>query len=150
MTPIDPRVETIRLLTSIDASLKAIAAAVLHFNGQIGKNGSGATADDADLDSPKGDEVVKFQPRDWSGESFKGAKMSACPPEFLTMYADSCDYFAQKNDERGEKTDRGTPKSTFDRRTARRARGWAARLRGGWTPPQMDDQDTWKGDGGGF
>lgn len=135
MTQADPRVETIRLLTSIDASLKAIAAAVLHFNGQIGKNGA-STADDADLDSAKGDEVVKFSPRDWSGESFKGAKMSTCPPEFLTMYADACDYFAGKNDERGEKTDRGTPKSTFDRRTARRARGWAARIRGGWTPPE--------------
>jgi len=132
MSATDPRVETLRLLRSIDASLKAIVAA------SLGNRSAEVTASDSDLDSPKGDEVVKFSPRDWTGESFKGSRMSQCPPEFLDIYAETCLYFARKNDENGEKTDRGTPKSTFDKRTAARARGWAARLRNGYTSTEPE------------
>lgn len=33
------------------------------------------------------------------------------------------------------KADNGTLKSVYDKRSARRARGWAARKRNGWAPP---------------
>ena len=89
-------------------------------------------AQDADLDSQYGDEPVKFKPRDWSGEFTKGQKMSECAPELLDLLASSLDYFAEKN--AGQMTDNGQPKSMYDKRSARRARGWAARLRAGWKP----------------
>lgn len=98
-------------------------------------------ADDADLDSDYGDEPVKFKPRDWTGAFVKGQRMSESAPEFLDLLASSFAYFAQKNEESGAKADNGTPKAVYDRRSERRARGWAARLRGGWTPkaaPAMD------------
>ncbi len=89
----------------------------------------------SDLDSQYGDEVIKFDPRNWSGESCKGKRMSECSIEFLDMLADVYAYFAQKNDDDGAKTDAGKPKSMYDRRSERRARGWAARLRAGWKAP---------------
>jgi hypothetical protein len=139
--PTDPRVETIRLLASIDATLKAM---LLVLSGK--RNDAPATsdcdiADDADLDSQWGDEVVKFQPRDWTGANFKGAKMSSCPAEFLEQLANAFDYFAKKNDADKAMTDKGQPKSMYDRRSARRARGWAQRARNGETAPQAPAED---------
>jgi hypothetical protein len=118
------------LLRSIDASLKQlVAASVQHVAG-----GAGA-ASEADLSDPRADETVKLNPRDWTGDSFKGHSMSMCPPAFLEELAKAHDYFAKKNE--GKLTDKGKPKSDFERRSAGRARGWAARLRAGWRPPAI-------------
>lgn len=123
--------ETIALLKSIDASLRTLVAR----GGAAAPGGGGSdVADDRDLDSQYGDEQIKFSPRDYSGPSVKGLRMSECPPEALDLLATAYEFFAQKNDDNGEKTTQGKPKSTFDRRSARRARGWAKRLRGGWKP----------------
>jgi hypothetical protein len=142
----DPR--AIDLLASIDASLKklvAIAERRQSIRGG-GASSSPAIAPDRDLDSQYGDEEIKGKdPRDWSGESMKGRRMSECPPEYLDMIAERYDYFAQKNDAEGKKDDRGRPKSNYDRRSAARARGWAARLRAGWKPPAptpLDESDV--------
>jgi len=73
--------------------------------------------------------------------------MSDCPPAFLDMLADSMEYFAAKKDAAGEKDDRGRPKSFFDRKTASRARGWARRMRAGWTKP-VEEETSAAGDFG--
>jgi hypothetical protein len=88
-------------------------------------------ATDRDLDSRYGDEVVRLNPRDWTGPPFKGRRMSECPAAFLDMLADTYVYFARKNDEAGAVSDNGKKKSDFDRRTEGRARGWAKRIRKG-------------------
>ena len=103
-------------------------------NGSTPTGSPRVVATDADLDSQYGDEVVRFLPRDWSGQDFKGTRMSQCSPVFLDRLADSFAYFAQKNDTAGAKDDKGRPKSFYDRRSEGRARGWAARLRHGWKP----------------
>ncbi len=142
MMATDPRVETIRLLSSIDATMKAILLVLSETRGTTAAptGSDGDIADDVDLDSQWGDEVVKFHPRDWSGEHFKGSKMSSCSAEFLDMLADSFDYFAKKNDADKAMTDKGQPKSTYDRRSARRARGWAQRVRNGETAPRQPER----------
>lgn len=104
-------------------------------------------SDDADLDGQYGDEEIKFLPRDWSGEDYKGRRMSATSAPFLEQMAKAFDYFAEKNDANNEKTDKGVPKSTYARRSAMRARGWAKRLREGYVSraatasaiPESDD-----------
>lgn len=103
--------DALSVLRSIDATLKRAFP---------------APAQPARLDGPHGDPVVKFDPRDWSGDSCKGRHFSECPPLYLDLLATSFDYFAGKPDAK----DGGK----WDRLSAGRARGWAARLRSGWTP----------------
>ncbi len=147
----DFEAKAIALLTSIDASLKALVIAA---NRRAAANGP-AVADDRDLDSQYGDEQLKFTPRDWMGEPCKGKRMSDCSAEVLDLLASSFDYFAKKNDENGLKDDKGRPKSFYDKRSAARARGWAARMRSGWKRPapsksasfeDADDLASGKGD----
>lgn len=93
-------------------------------------------ASDRELDAQWGDPEVKLIPRDWTaGGVVKGQKFSRCPADFLELYAESMDYFAQKNDASNAKDAKGRPKSFYDRKNARYARGWARRLRSGWEPP---------------
>lgn len=123
MSAVDPRVETLRLLQSIDASLKQLVK-------QSGSNGA-AAAPDVDLDGPHGNPIVKAKdPRDWTGEPMKGRNFSECPPEYLDMLAERFDYFA------GNEPD--PKKAKYNRLDATRARGWAQRLRGGYVPPVGD------------
>lgn len=97
-------------------------------------------ADAAELDSPRGDEEVKFSPRGWTGDFTKGQRMSECSPEFLDQLAAAHDYFATKN--AADPT-----KAGYEVRSARRARGWSARLRAGWKPktvePMTSDSMNW-------
>lgn len=129
--------DVLATLQSIDSSLKALVA---HLGaGARPATGQGpalvipAIAPDHDLDSKWGDEKIKFNPRDWTGDSQVGFLMHECQPEFLDMLASAHDFFANKN--QGVMTDKGQPKSMYDQRTASRARGWAARKRAGWQPP---------------
>jgi hypothetical protein len=127
----DPRLETLRLLQSIDATLKQLLARF-----PAPTTAADPAMTDAELDQPFSDELIRMIPRDYAaGDVVKGTKMSLCPPAFLEQYAQAHDYFAQKNDADGVKAKDDKPKSVYDRRTARRARAWATRLRGGWTPP---------------
>lgn len=114
----------IALLESIDRSLKQLLAR---------QQGSApqAVASDRDLDSKWGDPELKFNPRDWTGASFKGRKFSECPPELLDRVAETFDYFARKAEEKNERTDKGKPVADYKRADAARARGWAKRMRDG-------------------
>ena len=97
---------------------------------------SGAAASDRELDGQYGDPDVRFVPRSWTdGGVVKGQRFSRCPPEFLDVLAESYDFFAEKNDAAGAKAGNGKPKSMYDRQSAKLARGWARRIRAGWTPP---------------
>jgi hypothetical protein len=85
-------------------------------------------ASDADLDGPHGDPVVKFLPRDWTGDDFRQQTFSQCTPTFLDALANAYDYFAAK------KKAENDPKAKWEDLSAARARGWSARLKAGWKP----------------
>lgn len=145
--------ESLSLLRSIDASLKALVARQAPATGAP-TPGPGV-ASDRDLDGPYGDPEVKAKdPRDWTGAPMKGRKFSECPAEYLDMLAERFDYFADQADANGEKLDNGKPASHYKRLDAARARGWAARIRGGkvaapaatpaWADPNpTDDSIPW-------
>ena len=130
----------ITLLTEIRDELRLIRA---------GKKAP-VVADDAELDSDYGDEIIKFEPKNWTGDLMTGKKMSETTPEFLDRLASSFDFFAGKNKASGEKANNGTPKHVYDERSAARARGWAARLRNGWTRPAPAQQTPAEAEAAGF
>ena len=82
-------------------------------------------ASDADLDGPHGDPVVKFLPRDWTGDDFRQQTFSQCTPTFLDALANAYEYFAAK------KKAENDPKAKWEDLSAARARGWSKRLRSG-------------------
>jgi len=92
-----------------------------------GGGGGAEIADDNDLDSQWGNPVVRKNPKDWTGESCEGLKYSDCPPAFLEMLAGLLDWQARKSDEKNELTANGKPRSSFLKKDAARARGWARR-----------------------
>lgn len=106
-------------------------------------------ASDADLDGQYGDEEVKKNPKRWTGESFIGRRMSECSPEFLDSLAGHFDYKAEREAEdaanaEDEETANAKKKyAGYSRRSAARARGWAARLRAGWKPPAPPADSGW-------
>ncbi len=72
------------------------------------------------------DDEVKLDVKAWRGESMKGKKMSACPPEFLLMLAGTLSYFASKEQAEG-KLFNGKPSWIGAAKRAARARKWALR-----------------------
>jgi hypothetical protein len=89
-------------------------------------------ATDRELDDPKwGNPQVKRHPPRWNGAPCVGRTYSECSPEFLDELASFLDWRADK--EEGE-PDR-KKYARYSRADARRARGWAARIRSGWQPP---------------
>lgn len=143
MSATNPAAETLRLLASIDASLKTIARALV-------KSEPAEIADDRELDSQRGDPEVKFMPRDWTGPDYKGRHLSECPPDLLDMLATTFDYFARKAEESGKVTSTGKPVAPYERKNAARARGWAKRHRErGFKPtPEPHFAGVTEGDGG--
>lgn len=118
----DPREAVLAKLTSIDVTLKAILLVLSE------KRNDAPAMPDALLAGPYGDPEVKAKdPRDWSGDSMKGRRFSECPPEYLDLLAKRYDYFAS--------TEEDAKKAGYNRKDGQRARGWAQRLRSGWTPP---------------
>ena len=133
-----PDAEILVVLKSIDQSLRTLVViaqrkAEDRVKAAQSKPGE-PVASDADLDSKYGNGPVKFDPRDWSGESCKGLPYSDCPPEFLDLMAETQDYFAQRAEESKEVTSNGNPVAPFKRKEAARCRGWAARIRAGRKP----------------
>jgi hypothetical protein len=123
----DVQLEQLKMLRSIDATLKQMQAA----RKSAPASGGAAVAPASDLDSQYGDPEIRFNPRDWSGDSMKGRKMSACPAEFLDMYAEAKDYFAGKERAENKLTSSGKPAFEYSLKDAARARGWSARIRAG-------------------
>lgn len=123
--------ESLALLRSIDASLKALVSR--QGAPQAAPAGAPAIASDRDLDGPYGDPEIKAKdPRDWTGEPMLGRKFSECPAEYLDMLAERFDYFAEKN---AAGTEDEQKKARYQRLDAARARGWADRVRAGKVKP---------------
>ncbi len=141
-----PTDEMIVCLHSIEATLKellALSKTKLAAAPPPAQQEWHSQASDQDLDSQYGDELVKFKPRGWTGDFVKDTPMSQCQPAFLDLLAEAHDYFAKKHIEAGD-----DKKAGYEQRSARRARGWAARLRIPWTPPALatlasKDDITW-------
>ena len=132
--------EAIDLLTSIDRTLKILVGLVSPLVQQAKAAAPKSVASDRDLDSKYGDPLLKFQPRDWAGPSFKGRPFSACPPDLLEMVAETLDYFAGQAEAKNELTNTGKPVAPYKRADAARARGWAKRIREGRAPgPRADE-----------
>ncbi|MFO0603260.1 MAG: hypothetical protein U0324_08805 [Polyangiales bacterium] len=133
MSSIEDRLDRIeRKLDALMAAMKGGAA-----NGRpaaAAQSNGGGQEIDADIDGPRGDPEVRFVPKRWSGQDYKGQKFSSCEPEFLDMLADAYEWFAQRDDESNAVDKNGTPKSRWSRLDAARARAWSARLRGGAAP----------------
>lgn len=144
--------DALRVLQSIDATLKAMLALAQQRTAQARATAPKPVATDRDLDGKYGDPEIKFNPRDWTGPSCKGRRMSECPPEFLDMVAVTFDYFAQKAEENNERTNSGKPVAEYKRSDAARARGWAKRMREGRHQPppvvqgRAEAAPEWAGD----
>ena len=88
---------------------------------------AGGIASDYEMEGQYGDPVIKKDPPKWTGETCVGKPFSQCPPDYLMSLAGFLDWKAGKTLE-----DADTSRHKFadyDRKDARRARGWAARLR---------------------
>lgn len=129
-------------LAAAFAALSDAAARVCRALGGNPVAAPAVTVSDADLDGPHGRPKIRLNPRDWKGESCKDRSCELCPPEFLDLYAETLDYFAGKNAEKGD-----AKKAGYDRRDAARIRAWAARLRGGWKPTERTDAPPSNGAG---
>ncbi len=120
-------------LTAVEARLAVLESGAARGNPPA--TAGGAVADDADLDSDWGDEVIKKDPKRWldkGGDSYAGCKMSECPAGYLREFASLCDWMARKDEEQGKtythnKTGKEEPTAPFARKRAARARGWALR-----------------------
>ncbi len=137
--------EAVDLLRSIDATLKAMLALAQQRTQQARAAAPPTIASDRDLDGKWGDPEIKFMPRDWHGESYKGRRLSECPPDLLDQLAESFDYFGRRADEKGETTDKGKSVGDYRRADAARARGWAKRIRDGrhvQAPAEMTSEWT--------
>jgi len=126
---------TIALLTRIAVAVERSAAALERMEHRSVTKAPKEVASERDLDSQYGDELVRFNPRDWTGEPLKGRFMSECTPDFLDLLAAGHDYFCQKNatDEK---------KAGYERRSAARARGWAKRMRAGWKSARAEAPES--------
>lgn len=127
-------------LAAIEARLAAIEArgATTPAATQNAPQAPGRVATDRELDDPQyGDQIVRSDPKRWSGESFAGRRWSDCSPEFLDMLAGLYDWHAEN--------ERTTPgKERFARISESRAacaRGWAKRIRSRPATPD-DDSDV--------
>lgn len=131
--------EQTRLLKTIAEALGAGRGQASGGGGKASARGQqrGAVANERELDSDRGDPTVKKDPTRWKGESRVGYRYSECEPEYLDVMADLKDWMAD-NPRPGS-----DPKyASYDRKDAARARGWAKRIRDGWTQqagPQGDE-----------
>lgn len=116
------REKSIALLERIATGIERLVA-IAERRQSSGAPAAAVVADTNDLLSNYGNPLVRFDPRDWTGESCKGRQFSECPPAFLDVLAAALDYFAEKE------TD--AKKAGYNRKDAARARGWAERIRSG-------------------
>lgn len=136
----DPKTDAVALLRSIDKRLETLVAIAFDL---VKQAKPAAVASDADLDGKYGDPLVRFDPRDWTGPSFKGRRMSECPAEFLDLYAQAKDYYGDKAEREQKLTEKGKPAAQYERADAARARGWAKRVLDGRVPAAASANTGW-------
>ena len=96
--------------------------------------GGPEAATEEEMDGPRGDPKVPFDPKGWQGEAMKGRLFSECTPEYLERLAGFFDWSADRKAESGDMKHAG-----YAEKDARLARGWAKRLRAGWLPPDLEN-----------
>lgn len=140
------------ILAELAAMEKRLNARIDALRGAVPAGGAAnGVASDRDLDSEWGNEEVRKDPKRWKGESFAGKRMNECPPEFLDELAGHFDYKSEREAEDAATTDdeqvaKDKKKySGYSRKSAARARGWAARLRAGWKPAAADAGENHEG-----
>lgn len=119
----------------IAAALERIAAALERsaaVAGQGGgapaqRTGAGTVASDEELDGRWGDPEVRYDPKRWTGDSYKGANYSRCPSAYLEELAGFLDWQADMDAKSGDPSKQKFVE--YKRRDAARARGWAIRNR---------------------
>ncbi len=95
--------------------------------------GGGELASDYEMSGEHGDPMgPKKAPKDWTGPSQLGKRFSECLPEYLDQVASLLDWKASKEAAEPAKA-KYAKYSLLD---AKRARGWAARIRSGWKPAE--------------
>lgn len=142
--PTDPRELVLAELRKQTELLGAILMALNERRTITPKDGAAVAnaIPDRLLEGQYGDPIVKAKsPKDWMGDDMTGKRFSECPPAYLDLVADRCEYFITKNtdalkgvtdDDEEAKLRKDIKYGTLDRD---RAIGWAARLRSGWQPP---------------
>lgn len=110
-----------------EALLKELIAKVDALNAKI--NRIAGVAPEWKLDGEKGNPDIRFDPKAWRGESFKGMRFADASPDYLDILADAYEWSADNPKEGKEKY------ADNDRRTAALARGWSERKRSGWKAP---------------
>lgn len=129
------------ILTSMDASLKKLVAIAEKRKAPAARPGPDEATDE-EMDSVYGDPTIRTDPKRWRGESYVGSKFSGTSPEYLDTVASFKDWQADKDDETQALDAKGRLKSTWARKDAKLARGWARRLRAGGKPAQTSTQDV--------
>lgn len=139
--------DILRVLARIEAKVDALSKGG-------GASTQSAVAPDSDLDSEYGDEEIKKDPPRWKGDTFAPCHMSEASADYLDCYAEFKDYCAEKDTEKAnelgasgddEEAKKKLKYAGYGRKSARRARGWAARLRSGWKPPVSQQTNYSKG-----
>lgn len=107
---------------------------------------------EADIDSQYGDPEVRSDPKGWiesGGQSMKGRRFSACPPEYLDQLAGLLEWQAKKDAEQNKtytsrKTGEEVATAPLKRKDAARAMAWAQRLRerGAAKSPSDNPEDS--------
>lgn len=104
-----------------DSALRGVVLLARHLGAVEKPAAPSRVATDAELNGKYGDPEVKFDPRDWAGETYKNKPMSMCPADYLDLLAIVLDRFAD-----GEKD---AKKAGYKRDDAAKARGHARRKR---------------------
>ena len=132
--------EILTVLKRVEEKLDRVLA-----GGTMAANNAGEIASDADLDSQYGDEEVKKDPPRWSGDPVAPTRMSLCSAEYLDVLATFHDWKADQDEGKartltGEAQEKKLRYAGYERKSARRARGWARRNRAN-SPTQSQEPD---------
>jgi hypothetical protein len=135
------------LLAQADAMDKAPATHAAPRATSSPRASTGAIASDSDLYSQYGDVEIRKDPPRWPGQSFKGSRMSQCPPEYLESLAGFLDWKSGKELEDadkldGEEREKKLKYSGYSAKDAARARGWAARKTNARPAPASDHEEA--------
>lgn len=121
-------------LAALRRELAALRARVAEL-----ETSSGLYVSERELDGPKGDFRIPFDPRDWKGKACKGRNASQCPPEFLDLFASFCKWSAENPRVKPGREQYAAQDIQRERYRGALCRSWARRLRAGWKPRNTED-----------
>lgn len=104
-----------------------IETLLLHTLATMRGAGARAVADEADAAGQYGNVKIKFSPKAWRGENYKGSLSADCPSAFLDLYADTIEAMALRTmSKAGDRDDeKKLTYARYDLRDAALVRRWA-------------------------